>query len=412
MQTKPKVLLCVAGGIAAYKSVVLLRELLHRGYECRVAMTHSASKFIGAATFSGLTGQQTVTDLWDQAHAGEIHVELAAWADAIVVAPATANLLSRAAAGGADDVVLATLLCSNTPVLYAPAMHHTMWHHPATQHNVTLLTQHGAHIVGPEHGELASGEHGMGRMSDPDQIANALDILLTTQNDLRGVRVLITAGPTHEDLDPVRFIGNRSSGKMGYALARRAAARGANVTLISGPVSLTPPHNVALVRVRSASEMHDAIMQHLGETDVLIMAAAVADYRPKEAAPHKLHKEDQERALVLVPNVDILATIGKNISINTPILVGFSLETDNVVERARAKLLKKRLDLVVANRAEDALETDSTTITLISKEGEQSLGPLSKSQAADHILDAAYERWMLRQNESERPTLTLIDSAQ
>lgn len=414
-EAKPRVLLCVAGGIAAYKSVVLLRELMHRGYDCRVAMTRSASEFVGAATFSGLTGQPTVTSLWDQDHAGEIHVELAQWADAVVVAPATANLLSRAAAGGADDVVLATLLCTTAPVLYAPAMHHSMWHHPATQQNIALLQERGAHFVGPEHGELASGEHGMGRMSEPGAIADALDATLSRAHDLRGVRIVVTAGPTYEDIDPVRYIGNRSSGKMGYALAARAAARGADVTLISGPVSLSPPSNVTVVHVRSASQMHEAVTSLTKDADALIMAAAVADYRPKHRSDHKLHRDGRDITLELVPNVDILASVGKNRPQNKPVLVGFSLETDASLDRARAKLIAKHLDFIVANRAEDSLEGDTTTITLVSADDEQQVGPMPKVLAAHHILDAVAQRLATlpdQEGEAVKPRLTLIDNAQ
>lgn len=409
-QPKPKVLLCVAGGIAAYKSVVLLRELLERGCVCKVAMTRSAHAFVGAATFSGLTGQAPLTEFSD--HPGEVHVELAQWADAIVVAPATANLLSRAAMGAADNVVLATLLCNQSPVLFAPAMHESMWNHPATQHNVGLLTERGARWVGPEHGALASGEQGMGRMSEPINIANALDALVVKRRDLHGVRIIVTAGPTYEDIDPVRFIGNRSSGKTGYALASCARARGATVTLISGPVWLSPPSHVSLVEVRSAKDMHDAVAAHMPHADVLIMAAAVADYRPHVVSPHKLHKDEQERTLTLMPTEDILANAGQKLAANSPLLVGFSLETDNVVGAAKRKLLRKKLDLVVANRAQEALENDSTQVTLIDHDGEQTLPSMPKAQAADAILDAVAKHWRRRQTASDRPTLLALDGAQ
>ena len=236
------VLVCVGGGIAAYKAAILARELLRRGARVRVAMTPSATKFVGPITFTGLTGEPPVTDLWDAAYRGEIHVELAGWADAIVVAPATASMMARMAHGLADEAVTATLLCSDKPVLIAPAMHHRMWSHPATRRNVAQLRADGVHLVGPESGPLASGESGMGRMAEPDAIADALEVVLAQLGrDLGGRRILVSAGPTHEAIDPVRFLGNRSSGRMGYAVAERARSRGARVVLVSGPVGLAAP---------------------------------------------------------------------------------------------------------------------------------------------------------------------------
>src|SRR5262245_29662243 len=250
----------VGGGIAAFKAVLLVRELMARGAQVRVVMTPAAARFVGPVTFTGLTGEPPVLDLWDPSYAGEVHVELAAWAHAMVIAPATANLLARAATGMADDAVLATLRCTDVPVLFAPAMHHRMWKSPPTQRAVAQLRADGAHIVGPVYGKLASGEEGMGRMSEPLDIASALAALVEEHTDLAGRTVLVSAGPTVEDVDPVRFLSNRSSGRMGYAIAERALRRGARVILVSGPVSIAAPRGAELVNVRSAREMHAAIM--------------------------------------------------------------------------------------------------------------------------------------------------------
>ncbi|HMI92786.1 MAG TPA: bifunctional phosphopantothenoylcysteine decarboxylase/phosphopantothenate--cysteine ligase CoaBC, partial [Polyangiales bacterium] len=287
----------VGGGIAAFKAVVLVRELQRRGAIVRVVMTPSALRFIGAATFTGLTGKPAVTDLWDPSYPGEVHVELGGDADAIVVAPATANLLARAASGMADDALLATLSCAGCPVLFAPAMHENMWLAAATQRNARQLEQDGAVLVGPVAGALASGEQGMGRMAEPEAIADAVERVLAPQNDLAGKRVLISAGPTLEDIDPVRYLSNRSSGRMGFALVTTALARGASVTLVCGPTSVKPPAGVELVAVRSAREMHAAIMARSAAADVVVMTAAVADYRPAEAASSKI-KKNQERMTI------------------------------------------------------------------------------------------------------------------
>ena len=403
------VVLGVGGGIAAFKAVVLARELMRRGAEVRVAMTKSATRFVGPITFTGLTGRQPVLDLFDPAHAGEVHVELAAWADAIVVAPATANLLARAANGMADDAVLATLSCASCPLLFAPAMHENMWLSPATQRNARRLEQDGALLVGPVSGLLASGESGMGRMAEPEVIADALQAALRkaskaapqsalktsadrgrgSARDLDGKTVLISAGPTLEDIDPIRYITNRSSGRMGFALAQAALERGAHVVLVAGPTQVSPPAAAELISVRSAEEMQRAIEAALPRVDAVVMTAAVADYRPKQRAKSKLKKQpgQSEMTIELVRNPDILATLGAQRKGKRPVLVGFAMETDDLVAYAKKKLVDKRCDLIVANDAEVGFGGDDNQATLISKAGEEALPSMPKLELADRIWD-------------------------
>lgn len=378
----------IGGGIAAFKSVYLVRELQRRGAEVRVVMTRAATRFVGPITFTGLTGQPPVVDLWDPSYRGEVHVELGEWADAGVVAPATMNLLGRAAAGMANDAVLATLACMKGPVLFAPAMHTRMWNQASTQRSVRLLQDGGAHFVGPDEGELASGETGAGRMSEPDAIADAV-MKLVGQRDFEGRLLLVSAGPTYEDLDPVRFLGNRSSGKMGFAIAAAAARRGATVTLVSGPSAQPTPTGVQRVDVRSARDMHAAITRR--SADVVIMAAAVADYRPKAIADQKIKKSAGPMSLELERNPDILAELGAARKGARPILVGFALETEDVVAHARDKLTRKGADLIVANHASTAFGGDRNEVTLVDARSASTLEPASKLAIADAILDRVAE---------------------
>ncbi|MCC7541403.1 MAG: bifunctional phosphopantothenoylcysteine decarboxylase/phosphopantothenate--cysteine ligase CoaBC, partial [Deltaproteobacteria bacterium] len=403
---RPRVLLCVGGGIAAYKSALVVRELLRADVEVRVAMTDAATRFVGPLTFTGLTGSAPVLDMFDPSYAGEVHVELAAWADAIVVAPATADLLAKMAAGLAGDVVLATLLCRRGPVLLAPAMHTRMWESPTNTANLARLEAFpGVRVIGPITGPLASGEVGMGRMAEPEDIATATLLLLgrtsaTPARDLVGVRVLVTAGPTYEDIDPVRFIGNRSSGKMGFAVAERASARGAHVVLVVGPATARMPEVASIVRVRSALEMNDAVREHADASDVVVMAAAVADYRPRTRHDTKLKKPathakpsdpasaDDELGIALVRNPDILAGLGHaRGSASRPVLVGFAVDSGDLVPYARDKLVRKKVDLVVANRADIAFEGDESEVVLVDATSEHPVGPAQKTLIADAILD-------------------------
>jgi phosphopantothenoylcysteine decarboxylase/phosphopantothenate--cysteine ligase len=382
----------VGGGIAAYKSLLLVRELGRRGAELRVVLTKNALRFVGASSFAGLTGKPPVVDLFDPSYPGEVHVELSAWADALVIAPATANLLARAAHGQADDAVLATLSCCRCPVLFAPAMHERMWSQPATQRNMTQLERDGHVRVGPVTGALASGEVGMGRMAEPEAIADVLEALLAQAHDLAGLHVLVSAGPTVEDLDPVRFISNRSTGRMGFAIAAEALARGARVTLVKGPTALAPPAGAQVVEVRSALDMQAAIQHALPSVDVLVMTAAVADYRPRQLASSKLKKnpgDDSGMVVELVRNPDILAELGKTRTGKRPVLVGFAMETEDVRANAEKKLHHKRVDLVVGNEASVGFGGDDNQALLVSHTGVRELPAMSKRKLAGHILDAA-----------------------
>ena len=381
-----RIVVGVGGGIAAYKAVHLVRELLKGGADVRVVMTPSATRFVAPLTFSGLTGRATVSDLWDQSHPGEVHVELGAWADAMVVAPATMNLLCRAASGLADDAVLATAACMDH-TFYAPAMHHRMWETPATQRAVRVLEDDGAAIIGPEDGELASGEHGPGRMSEPSVIASRV-LRSLGPRDLAGMSVLVTAGPTIEDLDPVRFLGNRSTGRMGFAIAERASARGATVTLVTGPVELATPRGVQRIDVRSAVSMHREVLDRAARVDAVVMAAAVADYRPEQASKDKIKKSAGPLSLNLVRNPDILAELGERRGREDhPILIGFAVETDDLVARAADKRREKRCDLVVANLAQTGFGGDHNQAVLVDEYDAKPLPHLSKLELADKLLD-------------------------
>ncbi|MBN8615656.1 MAG: bifunctional phosphopantothenoylcysteine decarboxylase/phosphopantothenate--cysteine ligase CoaBC [Deltaproteobacteria bacterium] len=393
--TGKHIVLGVTGGIAAYKAAYVARELLARGAEVRVAMTHTATKLIGPLTFTGLTGKPPVVDLWDPSYPGEVHVDLARWADAIVIAPTTANVIARLAHGLAEDPVSATVLCFDGPVLVAPAMHHRMWQHAATRANVATNEARGLAFVGPVFGKLASGEEGVGRMSEPLAIVDALEGLLAKRSsarDLEGRRVLVSAGPTHEALDPVRFLGNRSSGRMGWAIAERARDRGATVTIVAGPVSLVDPGGVEVVRVRSALEMEAAITSRREDADAIVMAAAVADFRPRALATEKIKKSEGEDApsIELVRNPDILAGLGQwrlGRARARPFLVGFAVETTDLVAAAQKKLAKKKVDLVVANHASVAFEGDDNEAVLVREASVTPTGRLSKRALADRILD-------------------------
>ncbi len=388
--SQSEVLLIVGGGIAAYKSAIVARELLRLGYGVQVVMTEAAKRFIGEVTFAGLTANRVYSELWDAEFSGELHVALAERAAAIVVAPATADLLSRAANGVANDLATATLLCAKSPVIFAPAMHERMWDHPATAHNVAKLLSRGARITGPVDGPLANGTSGRGRMQEPELIAQAVSELMTlTPRSMAGVNVLITAGPTYEPLDPVRFIGNRSSGRMGIALADRAAARGANVTLVHGPIQLVAADpRVQAVAVQTAQQMFDAVMERRDTQHVIVMAAAVADYRPAVVAEQKMKKSQEDLSIRLVKNQDILATLGQLRGGEArPVLVGFAVETTDLVAYARSKLSRKGCDLIVANLAQDGFEGQDNVVTLVSADDAVALPKLSKPQVAERIWD-------------------------
>ena len=341
-------LLGVTGGIAAYKSAELVRRLVERGALVQVVMTASAREFIGATTLQALSGRPVRDSLWDAAaEAAMSHIELARWADLVLVAPATADFLARLAGGRADDLLNTLCLATTAPVLVAPAMNQQMWAHAATRANVATITQRGVRLLGPAVGEQACGEHGPGRMLEPTEIADLVEPLLIGPGPFSGKRVLVTAGPTRECLDPVRFISNRSSGKMGYAVAQAMRAAGAEVVLVSGPVSLPVPAGVRCVCVESAAQMYAAVQKELPGTHVLVATAAVADYRPVTVAERKIKKTAEQLTLEMTRTTDILATVAAGA--NRPFVVGFAAETDAVEQHAREKLLRKNLDMIAAN---------------------------------------------------------------
>ena len=381
------VALCVTGSVAAYKAAILLRLLRAEGARVVPVMTESAGKFLGPSTLSGLAGEDVLGDMF--AAPGELHVRLSQACDAIVIAPATADVLARIAHGRADDLVTSLVLSAQGRVLAAPAMHPRMWNNPATQQNIAALAGR-VELVGPAAGEVASGDTGPGRMSEPAEIVEALVFALTPK-DLEGLRVVVTAGPTIEDMDPVRFLGNRSSGKMGFAIAARAAARGADVTLIAGPVQLgTPPH-VTRKDVRSALEMGAALEAAMKDPcDALVMAAAVADYRFAQPSDTKVKKSDENVSVDLVRNPDLLAGIGAARTGVRPVLVGFALETGSrahIVAEARRKLRDKKVDVVVANEASVAFGGDDSEMSFVTENRDERLPRAAKVDLADALLD-------------------------
>jgi phosphopantothenoylcysteine decarboxylase / phosphopantothenate---cysteine ligase len=387
------IILGVTGSIAAYKAAIIARLLVKGGATVQTILTERAKEFVGPATFAGITGRAVATSMFEPSAGGESHVSLTARADLILIAPATADILARLAQGRADDLLTATALCARTPLLVAPAMHPAMWTHPATQRNVSQLKADGRVVfIGPERGEVASGDEGEGRMSDPDTIATVVRHLLT-ERDLSGRHIVITAGPTVEDIDPVRFITNRSSGKMGFAIAARAVERGARVTLIAGPVALPTPFGVERVDVRGALAMQESLDRVLGQdlasADALIMAAAVADYRMSSVAEKKLKRDAASTELHLTKNPDLLAAIGHRRKNQSPILVGFAVETasdDAMIELARQKLHNKRIDVVVANHAQESLGADTNRIWVVTETEQQLVSTAPKLVVADAIL--------------------------
>ena len=385
-----KVILGIGGGIAAYKAAELARALVERDMTVQVVMTRAAREFVRPLTFAALTGRKVITGMFDPDGAIE-HIRLAQEADVLVVAPATANLLAKFAHGLADDFLSTLYLAFTGPVAFAPAMNSNMWRHPATQANLETLRARGHHIVDPEEGPLACGMTGPGRLADPLRIAALIQALAERRRDLEGETVLVTAGPTQEPLDPVRFISNRSSGKMGYALAEAAAARGARVILVSGPVRLAAPPGVTLVRVRTASQMRAAVMEHFEQASIIVKAAAVADYHLASVPLGKVKKTAARISLELDPTPDILAEVGRKKG--GRLLIGFAAETENLVEEARRKLESKNCDMVVANlvgREATGFESDRNEVVLVLKTGETvPLPAASKREIAGRIFDHA-----------------------
>jgi len=393
-----QILLAVTGSIAAYKSAEIVRELVGAGATVRVAMTEAATKFIGPQTLSTLSGQRVITQMFRDGTDPEIeHIRLPEKADAILVAPATAHIIARMALGLADDIVSSMLLVARCPVLVAPAMNSNMYTHPAVEENIAKLKDRGVRIIEPGFGELACGHTGPGRLADIPDIIEELRAALTGQ-DLAGLRVLVTAGPTRELIDPVRFISNRSSGKMGFAVAKAALRHGAEVTLVSGPTSLAAPRKAALITVETAEKMQEACLNAFDEADVLIMTAAVADYRPEKSVKSKIKRKESGMSLDLVPCPDILRELATR---KRPgqVLVGFAAETEDLLKNARKKLQSKGLDLLVANQVntpDSGFDHDTNRIQILKSNGKVESHPLmTKDEAAEQVVRQVV-KWVKR----------------
>lgn len=390
---KPCVVLGVTGGIAVYKACELLRLLQKRGIDVFAVMTQNACRFVAPLTFETLSGHPVAVDTFDRPQTWEVeHIALAKRADLFLIAPATANIMGKMACGIADDMLSTTVMATRAPVLVAPAMNTGMWENAAVQQNVKTLRARGVEIVAPVSGHLACGDSGAGKLEDVAVIAERACELLFAKKDMEGLRVMVTAGPSREALDPVRYISNRSSGKMGYAIAQAAQKRGAEVTLLSGPVAIEAPHGVKLVPFTTTQELLDRASELAQEQDLLIQAAAPADYRAKEIAPQKIKKQGGEpMTFTLVENPDVAATLGKA-KRSGQVFVGFAAETNDVLAHARDKLARKNLDMIVANdvtRPGAGFDVDTNIVTLITKDGQEALPMMSKAEVAQRILDRA-----------------------
>lgn len=395
--TPRRILLGVTGGIAAYKSPDLVRRLAERGADVQVAMTAAAQQFVMPMTFQAVSGHPTRTDLWDAAaEAAMGHIELARWAELVLVAPASASFLAHLAHGQADDLLSTLCLATDAPIAVAPAMNRLMWANAATQANVATLKSRGVRILGPAEGDQACGEVGPGRMLEPLALAELAMDLLVESDELAGLKVLITAGPTRERIDPVRFISNRSSGKMGFAVAQAARQAGAHVTLVSGPVSLDAPPGVTRIDVESAEQMLAAVNAAVDATDIFIAAAAVADYRPPQALAQKLKKTGDSLKLDLVRAPDILASVAARP--RRPFVVGFAAETERVEQHAREKLQKKNLDMIAANLVGEGLafDCDENALMVLWPEGSRTLERASKMEVARALIRLIAERYRMR----------------
>jgi len=386
MQGK-RILLGVTGGIAAYKSPDLVRRLRDRGAEVQVVMTGGAREFVTPTTFQAVSGRTVRSDLWDAAaEAAMGHIELARWADAVLIAPASADFLARLAIGQANDLLSTLCLATEAPIAVAPAMNHVMWANAATRTNVATLVQRGVQVFGPAEGDQACGEIGEGRMLEPVDLAERVLALLPASGALAGRRVLITAGPTRERIDPVRFVSNRSSGKMGFAVAQAAREAGATVVLVAGPVSLPTPAGVARIDVESAADMLAAVLRELPGTDIFISTAAVADYRPARAAEQKIKKTAESLELAMERTADVLATVAARA--DRPYAVGFAAETESVEQNARTKLMKKNLDMIAANEVghDKAFDCDDNQLIVLSRNGRHELPRAGKLTLARGLI--------------------------
>lgn len=396
-----RIVLGVTGGIAAYKAAELVRRLREAGADVRVVMTRGAQAFVTPLTFQALSGHPVHTELLDEAaEAGMGHIELARWADTVLIAPATADCIARLANGLAGDLLTTLCLATTAPLVLAPAMNQQMWRHPATAHNLTVLRERGVRCIGPDEGSQACGDSGPGRMAEPAAIVAEL---LRPSGTLAGRHVVVTAGPTYEDIDPVRYIGNRSSGRMGFAVAAAAAAAGARVSLVAGPVRLETPPGVQRSDVRSAVEMHDAVMALVAGADAFVGVAAVADYTPARPAAQKIKKGLPQQRLELVATPDIVAEVAA--LAGGPLTVGFAAETENLEEHAREKLSRKGLDMIAANRVGvdgSGFETEENELLLLTATGRIELGRGSKQHLARALMDVVAVRLRERQDSETR----------
>jgi phosphopantothenoylcysteine decarboxylase / phosphopantothenate---cysteine ligase len=401
------ILLGVTGGIAAYKSADLVRRLRERGAEVQVVMTDGAREFVTPMTFQALSGRPVRTDLWDPtAEAAMGHIELARWADLVLIAPATADFLARLAGGRADDLLATTCLATAAPIALAPAMNQQMWANPATQANVALLKERGVHVFGPGTGDQACGEVGAGRMLEPTDLAALVDSTLVPSGVLSGRRVLITAGPTREPIDPVRFISNRSSGKMGFAVAQAARAAGAEVVMICGPVALATPPGIRRIDVESAADMLAAVQAEARPDDIFISTAAVADYRPAQAATQKIKKTEESLALQMARTTDIIGTLAAGQQ-RPAFVVGFAAETDTVEQNARTKMLRKNLDMIAANEVghDKAFDCADNELIVLWRTGRKLLPRNAKTQLARELIELIATVIAERRSEASRAAL-------
>ncbi len=384
------IVLGVSGGIACYKAAALASALVKQHADVHVIMTDNATKFISPITFEQLTGNKALTDTFDRNFTHKVeHISVADRADFVLIAPATANIIAKLAHGIADDMLTTTVLACTCPKAVAPSMNTNMYNNPVTQDNIATLIKYGWEIIEPSYGHLACGTDGKGRLPEPDELLEVCLHAAAHEKDLAGKKILVTAGPTREALDPVRYLSNRSSGKMGYAIAKAASRRGADVTLVSGPTSLTHPRYIDTVDITSAQEMYEAVVSRASDMDIIIKAAAVADYRPETVADNKIKKKDDEMTIKLERTLDILGTIGSSKK-HGQFLCGFSMETENMIENSRRKLLKKNLDMIAANNVKTegaGFGVDTNVLTLITDKAVKELPIMSKDEAADVLLD-------------------------
>ncbi len=407
------IVLGITGGIAAYKAPDLVRRLRERGGDVQIVMTASAEEFVTGTALQAVSGRPIRSNLWDkEAEAAMSHIELARWADAVLIAPATAEVMARIVSGGAPDLLTTICLATEASIAVAPAMNHVMWNNPATQANRKVLEERGVHILGPGVGSQACGETGAGRMLEPDAIAAAVFDLGISKGEglLAGKKVVITAGPTREPIDPVRYISNRSSGKMGYAMARAAIAQDAEVVLISGPVNLAEPAGADIRSVLSAQDMYQAAHDHIEDADIFIGAAAVADYRPAEMKKQKIKKNEESMNIELVRCPDILASVAALDA--GPFTVGFAAETEKVDDYARSKLENKKLDMIIANRVGDdcGFDTDDNSVNVFWSDGERRFPTAQKSELARNLIELIAQRFYAARGTDTQPRLTIVSN--